>query len=1041
VITEPLSTAAAGAESIRRLAARLASGAPAVAGGVWGSSFALIAAALDRPALIVVPGDPDEAAEDLATFGARAVVLPEADAGPIAFADRVRTAHRFLRGEARIVVATGRAAVQELPAPRTLERTRVRITVGGTLDLDALSHRLVESRYERTHAIELPGEYSIRGGIVDIFPFTSEQPVRVELVGSAVESIREFSIADQSSHGALEAVEFALLPEDDPPSPSRGSEDPLERLRRASRSATIADYVAPGMLVVVREPGEIRDKLRDDRFDTFASKLSDHPVLTLQALPVPEAAGITVRTLSLQRFTGQLTNVARELAALQGRVHLFCANDGEEERLRALLRDAGVGRPDLEIRRGRLSHGFVFSEIGAAFISNHELFNRYRVRRPSGRRDTRAIDSLLELERGDIVVHLYHGIGRFLGIERIEQGEFVALEYADGAKVYVPVANIDLIQKYLGGGDDAPPLHRIGTQAWAAAKARAEKATEQVAQEMLATAAVREMDLGIAYPADTEWQRAFEAAFPYEDTEDQADVMRQIKLDMQSARPMDRLVCGDVGYGKTELAMRAAFKAATAAKQVAVLVPTTVLAQQHFQTFSERMRDYPIVVDVLSRFRSKADQKRVVERAARGEVDILIGTHRLLQADVRFKDLGLVVVDEEQRFGVEHKERFKRMRTTVDVLTLTATPIPRTMHMSLLGIKDISSLATPPQDRMAIRTEVMMYDERRIREGILAEIDRGGQAYFVHNRVHNMDKVRSRLEALVPEATFAVGHGQMDEEELEKAMIAFLDGKADVLIATTIIESGLDIPNVNTIFINNADQFGLADLHQLRGRVGRYRVQAYCHLLLPVDRPILTQAQKRIKAVEEYSELGSGFKIAMRDLEIRGVGNLLGREQSGNIAAVGFDLYTRMLERAVRKARKQAIEDLPDASVELGVEASVPVEYVPDLRSRVEAYRRIAGCRTAEELAGARKELEDRFGRLPEPVENFVKVVRVRQLAQGWRLTSVARVGGVVVAKFLDRKRAEGLAKRGSVRIIDAETIHIHGADAIDDLIALLGSH
>ncbi len=1014
-------TVATAAGSIRLVAARLAAGAPVVAGGVWGSASALVVASLARPALVIVPDAPEDMVDDLAVFGAKATLLPEAEGGPLAFADRVRTAHRFHRGETTLVVATAKSALEELPAPRTLEATRVRISVGGKLDLDALSRRLADSRYERTHAIELPGEYAIRGGIFDVFPFTSEEPVRVELFGDTVESIRSFAVADQASRGDVNAVEFNLLAEGD-------------------RSATIADYVAPGMLVVVREPNEMRERLRGDaRLEKFFLRFGSNPVLTIQTLPVPEAGGVNVRTLSLQRFTGQLANVARELDALKGGVIIVCSNDGEEERLRGLLRDAGVRRADLDIRRGRLAHSFQFEEIATSFVANHELFNRYRVRRPGRRADARPIDSVLELERGDIIVHIYHGIGRFLGIEKLEHGEFVALEYGGGAKVYVPVASIDLIQKYLGGGgDSSPSLHVIGGKEWVAQKARAEQATQKLAQEMLQMQAVREMDLGIAYPADTEWQRAFETAFPYEDTEDQAAVTREIKLDMEGARPMDRLICGDVGYGKTELAMRAAFKAATSAKQVAILVPTTVLAQQHFQTFTERMRDYPVAIDVISRFKTKAEQKRTLERLAKGEIDIIIGTHRLAQLDVRFKDLGLLIIDEEQRFGVEHKERLKHFRATVDVLTLTATPIPRTMHMSLLGIKDISTLATPPQDRMSVRTEVIMYDERRIREGILAEIDRGGQIYFVHNRVHNIEKIRNRLEALVPEASFAIGHGQMNEDELERAMIDFLEKKVDVLVATTIIESGLDIPNVNTIFINNADQFGLADLHQLRGRVGRYKVQAHCVLLLPPDRPIVTQAQKRLKAIEEYSELGSGFKIAMRDLEIRGVGNLLGREQSGHIGAVGYDLYVRMLERAMKKAKRQPLEDLPDASVELGIDASVPQEYVPELRSRVEVYRRIAGCRTAGELDAASKEIADRFGRPPSSVMEFVKVVRVRQLAQQWRLTSVTRAGTTIVCRYFDKSRVGELVKRGDVRIIDKDTLHIHGAENVDALIALL---
>ncbi|HEY3226971.1 MAG TPA: transcription-repair coupling factor, partial [Planctomycetota bacterium] len=650
--------------------------------------------------------------------------------------------------------------------------------------------------------------------------------------------------------------------------------------------------------------------------------------------------------------------------------------------------------------------------------------------RPSARRaGARPIDSLLELERGDTVVHMTHGIGRFLGLEKLvrdgREQDFVALEYQGGAKVYVPVANIDLIQKYVGGTDAAPPLHVLGGTKWTADRLRAEESVRKLAQEMLRVQALRGLEMGIAYPPDTEWQRAFEASFPYEDTDDQTAVTEAIKKDMQSPRPMDRLVCGDVGYGKTELAMRAAFKAATANKQVAVLVPTTVLAQQHYQTFTERMADYPVAVEVVSRFKSKAEQRRVLKAAAEGKVDILIGTHRLVQPDVKFKDLGLVIIDEEQRFGVEHKEVLKRLRATVDVLTLTATPIPRTLHMSLLGIRDISSLATPPQDRIAIRTEVLAHDERRIRTAILEELERGGQVYFVHNRVYSIDGVRRLLERIVPEATFGVAHGQMDEHELEANMIAFLERKIDVLLATTIIESGLDIPNVNTILIDNADQFGLADLHQLRGRVGRYKVQARCLLLLPRDRQILPQARKRLKAIEEFSELGSGFRIAMRDLEIRGVGNLLGREQHGHIAAVGYDLYLKMLEREAKRRRKEAVEELPETGVDLGFEAHIPSTYIGDLRSRVEAYRMIVG---SEDLDSARADLADRYGPPPAEVESFMKVVKVKQLARAWKLSSVALGRGYVVATYLDRGLAKELASRHprEIRVVDDKAIHIY---------------
>ncbi len=891
------------------------------------------------------------------------------------------------------MVSDWRAANEPLPSPEALDAARVRIIKGDSLQPDSFALRLIESKYERVHAVELPGQFAIRGGIVDLYPFAAEDPARIELFGETVDSLRAFRVSDQSSVEELPALEFALMPVS------------------GVKGVRIDDFLPAGGIVVLRDP----DKYQTSRI-----------ALTLNTVPVPEGpASINVQTLSLQRFTGQLTNIARELDALGGRVTITCGTEGEELRLRQLLRDAGL-QHEPEIRRGIINHGFAFE--GQTWLPHHELFNRTRARRVIGRRsDTRPVDTLLELERGDVVVHLVHGIGRFMGIERRDGGDFVAIEYADHAKVFIPVANIDLIQKYLGGGDEAPELSRLGSDRWTIQKAHAEQSVIKLANEMMQVQAVREMELGIAYPADTDWQRAFETAFPYEETPDQVEALTDIKRDMHTARPMDRLLCGDVGFGKTELAMRAAFKAATTNRQVAVLVPTTVLAEQHYRTFKDRMAAYPITVEVLSRFRTQRQQTKILKDLKAGRIDIIIGTHRLVQKDVAFKDLGLVVIDEEQRFGVEHKEFLKQLRATVDVLTLTATPIPRTMHMALLGLRDISTLQTPPRDRMAIRTEVLLHDDRRIRDAIVFEVKRGGQVFFVHNRVYSIESVANRLRMLVPEATFGVGHGQMDETELERVMMQFLERKLDVLVSTTIIESGLDIPTANTIIIDNADQFGLADLHQLRGRVGRYINQAYCHLLLPTDRKVLPQAQKRIKAIEEFSELGSGFKIAMRDVEIRGVGNLLGREQHGHIAAVGYDLYIKMLARAVKKQKRQEIEDLPDSSVDLGFDALVPERYIADLRSRVEAYRRIVACGGREELDAVRRELVDRYGALPEEVENFLLVVRLKQLAQKHRFPSVSLGRDFAVVKFLEKPRADALAKkhRDRFRIVDHDTAHV----------------
>ncbi len=973
----------------------LAQGRPARAGGVWGSAYALVTAGVPRPALLVVPApvEAEQAVEDLDCFGARAAPF----AG-------LKEADRFRSGALDLLVAALPQALSALPTPGTLERTRLTLAAGEPLGLLRLSERLAASRYERAAAVERPGEYAVRGGIVDLFPLTGDLPVRVEFDGERIESLRTFDVAMQSSLEKLPRLDVSLLPSDE------------------ADAATLFDYLSEKACVVLKEPSEM--DLRHPKWTEGYPLLARHGVLSLSSLPQPDAENLKI--ISVQRFSGVLSNLDRELEAIRRRhTVVFCANEGEGHRLREIV------KTPLEIRRGRLNRGFIFEDFETAFLSNHELFNRYRLRRGARPAATRPIDALLEMEKGDLVVHLTQGIGRFLGIKRERNQEFMVVEYAGGARLHVPATDLDLVQKYVGGTETPPALSTPGGEAWNAARLRAQKAVEALAKEMLQVQALREMELGTAFPPDGAWQGEFEAAFPYEETEDQIEVAARIREDMQRPRPMDRLVCGDVGYGKTELAMRAAFRAAAAGKQVAVLVPTTLLAQQHGQTFRERMADYPFRVEVLSRFKSRAEQKEVLAGAAAGTVDIVIGTHRLLQPDIRFKDLGLVVIDEEQRFGVDHKEFLKRLRATVDVLTLTATPIPRTLHMSLLGIRDISSLATPPQDRLSIRTEILPHDERRIREAILFELDRGGQVYFVHNRVHSIREAARGLERIVPEASFGVGHGQMHEDELEETMLKFLDRKIDVLVATTIIESGLDIPNVNTLFIDQADTFGLADLHQLRGRVGRYNVQASAYLLLPRGRPVLPAAQKRLKAIEEFSELGAGFKIALRDLEIRGVGNLLGREQHGHIAAVGYDLYCRLLEKAVKKSRKEAVEEPLETHVDLGRECFVPEEYIPDLRTRVEAYRRLAMCRAEEELEAAARETADRFGRLPPPVENFVAAIRLKIRAAKWGFVSVARGREGIVIKFLDRRKAEEFRRKDprSVRLLDDETLLVVGRD------------
>ncbi|MBI2469943.1 MAG: transcription-repair coupling factor, partial [Planctomycetes bacterium] len=566
-----------------------------------------------------------------------------------------------------------------------------------------------------------------------------------------------------------------------------------------------------------------------------------------------------------------------------------------------------------------------------------------------------------------------------------------------------------------------------GSKYWEIRKKRAENAVTDIASDLLHIQALRNAKEGIIYPKDTDWQREFEAEFIYDETPDQMQIIKDIKNDMESKMPMDRLICGDVGYGKTEIAMRAAFKSVMFGKQVAVLVPTTILAQQHFTTFSERMADYPVKIDVLSRFKSRKEQKEALERTSSGLVDILIGTHRLLQKDVYFKDLGLVIIDEEQRFGVEHKERLKKFRQMVDVLTLTATPIPRTLHMSLMGIKDISSLNTPPLGRQAIHTQIIRYDPERIRQAIKLELNRDGQVYFVHNRVYNIERVAKNLSEIVPEARIMTVHGQMDEKLMEHRMRSFVDGQADILVSTTIIESGLDIPNVNTIFINCADTFGLADLHQLRGRVGRYKHRAYAYIILPNDRPITPEAEKRVKAIEEFAELGAGFKIAMRDLEIRGAGNLLGTEQHGHIASVGYEMYCRLLELAVRKARHEPIEETMDVSIDLNLESFIPKNYIPEDSLKMDIYRRLNRSTTFEEVRNIAGEITDRFGDIPLPVKNLLSESEMRIIAQKSKIRSMVWVDSIVIIQVADLKRAETSLYnlKRHIRVINEDTLHL----------------
>ena len=819
----------------------------------------------------------------------------------------------------------------------------------------------------------------------------------------------------------------------------------------------LTDFLPAGSWTALIEPDDLREqgkhyleRVADARglFSTPAvfQQLIRFPNVKISALPGASVETTChLRVESIERFTGAVSKLREELdgVAAGDQVVIACHNEAERKRLDEVLKSGEVARTDrLQLVVGHVRAGFraLFGPSSVIVLSDHELFHRDEARTIQARRrvESRALDSFLDLAEDDLVVHVSHGIARYRGMQVLDKKghaeEHLILEFREGVRVYVPASKIDLVQKYVGGAKTDPELSKLGGLSWQHKKQRVEAAVLDLAAEMVELQAMRDSQPGTPFPPDSDWQAEFEAAFPYQETPDQLTTLTEIKRDLERSRPMDRLICGDVGYGKTELAVRAAFKVIDSGKQVAVLVPTTVLAEQHYRTFSQRLAEYPFVVESLSRFRTHGEQRRIVERLSQGGVDVVIGTHRLVSADVHFKDLGLVVIDEEQRFGVEHKERLKRLRQMVDVLTMTATPIPRTLHLALLGIRDISNLETPPPDRLAIETRIARFDPDLVRHAILRELNREGQVYFVHNRVYNIREIANRLQSIVPEARIAIAHGQMAEHELEAAMIGFVQRKSDILVATTIIESGLDIPNVNTIFINQADNYGLADLHQLRGRVGRYKHRAYAYLLLDSERTITPTATRRLKAIEEFTELGAGFKIALRDLEIRGAGNILGTQQSGHIAAVGYEMYCQLLGNAVRQIKQQPVRVPLEITVDLPWRAYLPRDYVTGQRQRIEVYRRLARIRREERLEDFRQELRDRFGPIPEPAEWLLRVAELRVRASRWQVTTVhlekpveGAVGPTdVVIGYRSRRKIDRLAarSRGRLRVVDGTSAY-----------------
>jgi len=975
-----------------------------------------------------------------------------------------------------LVVTSRRACMRMTVSPADLAATTVSLAPGLRGDPVAVAERLVELGYSREPLAESPGQFSLRGGILDVFPAAARAPVRAEWFGDEVETLRVYDPGNQRSVMPIPRVtvrpgrELIL-------GPARGAaaaarlragaaleglrgdvrsewEDDLQRLEAGASFPGVelyAAYLDPGLsslldhlperaVVLDLEPGRQLAEARELEQETLtlaAAEARDGelprgfvpPMVTVERLLSPPAGAlievfasevdgaldlgwtdvdpVVGRPDAAELVRGRAESAAVVLASEQTqRVAELFGSDGEAPREVDVDVDWEPGRglvaADLDLRAGFANPG-----LGLFVYSDSELFGRVRrpLARPSrGRRSDTPL--ALEYQPGELVVHVDHGVARFHGMRLIDsrdeagdiQREYLELEYAEGDKLFVPVENLDRVQKYLGGGDEKPTLHRLGTADWARARKRAARDAEDVAEDLLKIYAQREAKAGFAFMPDTQWQEELEASFPYEETPDQLAALAEIKADMESERPMDRLLCGDVGFGKTELALRAAFKAVMSGRQVALLAPTTVLAQQHFQVFTERLQGFPVTVEVLSRFRTEDEQLRTLAGLKAGAVDIAIGTHRLLSRDVRFKRLGLLIIDEEQRFGVMQKERLKRLRANLDVLSLSATPIPRTLHMAVTGIRDMSVIQTPPEDRQPIKTYVTADEESLVAEVLQRELDRGGQVYYVHNRVRTIEKAAERVRRLVPGARVAVGHGQMEEDRLAHVMVDFAAGKHDVLVCSTIIESGLDIPNVNTLVVERADMFGLAQLYQLRGRVGRAGKRAYAYFLYDPKRSLTEAADKRLDVIQGLHELGLGFKIALRDLEIRGAGNLLGTEQHGAIAAVGFEMYLQMLQSAVAKLRsgaeEEALSDVlstAEMNLDLPLDHFIPRSYIRDERLRLGAYRQLAGAEDEAQLEGTLASLRDRYGRPPAQLDNLVYSLRVK--LRGQRLGLRAVVG------------------------------------------------
>jgi transcription-repair coupling factor (superfamily II helicase) len=994
-------------------------------------------------------------------------------------AQRMKVLTKLAFGEPVIVITSVDALLKKIAPRKIIKQYSLTLSVGESVDIHKLAAALVNMGYTKEDLVEIPGTFSTRGGIIDIFPLTENSPLRVEFFDDEIESIRYFDTDTQRS--LKETNEVFLPPADEFPAdeellmsagkvlakelssilPSysgaakrhlRDTFFPyLEKLEQGiwtkgmeqfltylyPDAGGLGDYLPPEGLVIIHEPDIVRENIEKMRkelnswyydlleegkilpsfgnnfldYDRYSAMVQKHPFLLFALLP--ETAGLPVKakydliTRDVPSYKGRLHQWAEDLTYYKKEkysVVISASSQIRKEKLREMLREMDI--EGVEIIDAALSRGFDCPAFKLLVLSETDILGQnIPAKSRRIRRQGKKIETFLDLKVGDYVVHVNHGIGRYLGVVRLDIGDtqrdYLHIQYSGEDKLYVPTEQVDLIQKYVGGDGHTPKVYKLGGTEWNRVKAKVRSSVQDMAKELLALYAAREAIKGHAFSPDTVWQKEFEDAFPYPETVDQLRAVEEIKKDMEDQKPMDRLLCGDVGYGKTEVALRAAFKAVMDGKQVAVLVPTTVLAQQHQRTFEERFAGLPVTIGVLSRFKSPKEIKSTIKSLAQGGIDIVIGTHRLLSKDVKFKDLGLLIIDEEQRFGVAHKEKIKKIKQNIDVLTLTATPIPRTLHMSLVGVRDMSVIETPPEDRQPVQTYVMEYQERVIKEAISREINRGGQVYYVHNRVNNIFRIADQIKTLVPEAKVIIGHGQMKEHELEQVMLDFVEGYYNVLVCTTIVESGLDIPNVNTLIVDEADNLGLSQLYQLRGRVGRSNKQAYAYFTYRKDKVLSGIAKKRLTAIRDFTELGSGFKIAMRDMEIRGAGNILGPEQHGHILAVGFDLYCRLVEEEVRKQRqKGSIQEKITPLLELHVDAYIPDQYVQEVDLKIELYKRLAAAEELKDVDDLEDEVEDRFGTMPQPVRNLFILGKLKVLGQKLRINGIIQQKKAVGVRF-----------------------------------------